>query len=174
MAQLPGRAPAIGAERMALDARTSLARQGRFSARTGVGSDEQPPLEPEPPGAPQSGPSSAGRLAQSWGWAHPHACWKTYGVRSDARPARRIRPTLPDPDRGFSHCRGSAGTTREFPQLQQCTASPASLPPRLALWRGHLGHSCCSFALRGRPAAGAGVACSVPLCHPIQLPQSKP
>jgi len=56
MAQLPGRAPAIGAERMALDARTSLARQGRFSARTGVGSDEQPPLEPEPPGAPQSRP----------------------------------------------------------------------------------------------------------------------
>lgn len=37
MAQLAGRTRSIGAERMALDARTSLARRGRFSERTGVG-----------------------------------------------------------------------------------------------------------------------------------------
>jgi hypothetical protein len=36
---------------------------------------------------------------------------------------------------GVSRIAGSAGTTTpEFPQLQQCTASPASLPPRLGLW----------------------------------------
>jgi hypothetical protein len=69
---------------------------------------------------------------------------------------------------GVSRIAGSAGTTTpEFPQLQQCTASPASLPPRLAPRRGCLGHSCCSFAFSPAcgPAAGEHLAAHKGFCQ---------
>ena len=112
MAQLAGRTRSIGAERMALDAPASLARRGLFSARTGVGLDEQPRPAPEPRGAPQSRPQLGRATGTGLGFGASQCVLENLGVRSDARPA--------------------AGTTPEFPQLQQCTASPASLPPRLA------------------------------------------
>jgi len=112
MAQLAGRTRSIGAERMALDAPASLARRGLFSARTGVGLDEQPRPAPEPRGAPQSRPQLGRATGTELGFGASQCVLENLGVRSDARPA--------------------AGTTPEFPQLQQCTASPASLPPRLA------------------------------------------
>jgi hypothetical protein len=99
MPQLAGRAPAIGAERMALDARTSLARRGRFSSRTGVGSDEQPQLEPEPPrGAAEPAPARPGdwhragvrRISMRAG--KPTGCVLTRGLRATGRSCRNRSP----------------------------------------------------------------------------------
>jgi hypothetical protein len=77
-----------------------------------------------------------GRAAGTWlGLGHSNVCsdggdafWACVPHSADA--AERPVPI------GVSRIAGSAGTTPEFPQLQQCTASQASLPLRLALRRG--------------------------------------